>query len=172
MEFFQTLFYLSNVSVLILQLPINKKGNQQGICFASPSLCSETHLDTGHVVDLSCQRVGERRRHQVLGSLDAEVDDLSVQLVVLLLQAAVVLERMTNKTHRKSSILNHSSISKQSGQSARMRTTWILRVSQNVRATCLSRLISCSSSASRVRVWYSCSPAPGVRPLFASASSL
>lgn len=38
--------------------------------------------------------------------------------------------------------------------------------------TCLSRLISCSSSASRVRVWYSCSPAPGVRPLFASASSL
>lgn len=39
-------------------------------------------------------------------------------------------------------------------------------------ATCLSRLISCSSSASRVRVWYSWSPAPGVRPLFASASSL
>ena len=38
--------------------------------------------------------------------------------------------------------------------------------------TCLSRFISCSSSASRVRVWYSCSPAPGVRPLFASASSL
>lgn len=43
---------------------------------------------------------------------------------------------------------------------------------RNVLPTCFSLLISCSSSASRVRVWYSCSPAPGVRPLFASASSL
>lgn len=48
----------------------------------------------------------------------------------------------------------------------------IIRTKRIVPSTCLSRFISCSSSASRVRVWYSCRPAPGVRPLFASASSL
>lgn len=56
------------------------------------------HLRAGHRVDLGCQGVGKGSRHQALCSLDAEVDDLPVQLIVLLLQAAVVLQRKS--THR------------------------------------------------------------------------
>lgn len=37
-----------------------------------------SYLSTRHRVDLSCQGVGEGGRHQVLGSLDAQVDNLSV----------------------------------------------------------------------------------------------
>lgn len=36
------------------------------------------HLSTRDRADLSCQGVGERSRHQILGSLDAQVDYLTI----------------------------------------------------------------------------------------------
>lgn len=52
------------------------------------------YLVAGDGADLCGQGLGEGRGEEVLGALDAQVDDLPVELVVLLLQAAVVLGDM------------------------------------------------------------------------------
>lgn len=49
------------------------------------------YLVAGDGADLCGQRLREGRGEEVLGALDAQVDDLPVELVILLLQAAVVL---------------------------------------------------------------------------------
>lgn len=53
----------------------------------------DTHLCARDVVDLCCQRLGQRLSEEAFGSLNAEVDDLSIQLIILLLQTAVILKR-------------------------------------------------------------------------------
>lgn len=62
-----------------------------------------TNLCAGDVVDLCCQRLGQRLGEQAFGSLNAEIDDLSVQLVVLLLQTAVILRRESERDGGKAS---------------------------------------------------------------------
>lgn len=58
----------------------------------------DTDLSARDVVDLGRERLRERLSKKALCSLDAQIDDLSVQLVVLLLQTAVILHTHTHRT--------------------------------------------------------------------------
>lgn len=57
----------------------------------------DTDLSAGDVVDFSSERLGERLGKKALRSLDAQIYDLSVELIVLLLQTAVILHRHRTK---------------------------------------------------------------------------
>lgn len=56
----------------------------------------DTDLSAGDVVDLGGERLRERLGKKALCSLDAQIYDLSVQLIVLLLQTAVILHTHTH----------------------------------------------------------------------------
>lgn len=55
----------------------------------------DTDLSAGDVVDFGGERLGERFGKKAFCSLDAQIYDLSVELVVLLLQTAVILHRQS-----------------------------------------------------------------------------
>lgn len=57
----------------------------------------DTDLSTRDVVDFGGKRLGERFGKKALRSLDAQIYDLSIELIVLLLQTAVILHRQRMK---------------------------------------------------------------------------